>query len=344
MDFLFDALRDSAILFPFLFAAYVLIEFLETFMQKKLKNNAFKSRFAPVIGAGVGLLPQCGFSVVATDLFSHKKITMGTLLAVFIATSDEAIPLLAVSPQKAIYLLPLLGIKFVYAIIIGFLCDAVASLLSKRANAKISKNKTSLKTDSSSDETENHHEPDTEIYAEISSAQNTTTEATFNNEENEHHENEDHHAHIGCCGHAIEEEKNEPWQKRYLLHPLVHSLKIFAFILVVNIIFNTLIFAIGEDNLTKFLTSSAPFAPLFAVIIGLIPNCASSIIVTQLFIKGGLTFGACLAGLCANAGIGLIVLIKQNKSAKQNAAIFLTLLLSSLVVGYLTQVIMQLIF
>lgn len=331
MEFILDALKDSAILFPFLFVAYVLIELIETLMQKRVNKKVLNNRLAPLVGAGVGLLPQCGFSVVATDLFSHKKITMGALLAVFIATSDEAIPLLAVAPQKAIYLLPLLAIKFVYAVLIGFGCDALVKIINKKAKKQ---NAITLSEEASQSATI------TETDSEHEHSIAHESEQTETHDDHAHQETE---THIGCCGHHIEEEENEHWAKRYLLHPLIHSLKIFAFILAVNLVFGGLVAWIGETNLTNFLMSSKPFAPLFAVIIGLIPNCASSIIITELFIKGGLTFGACLAGLCANAGIGLVVLFKQNKNAKQNIAIVLTLLLSSLALGYATQLIMHLI-
>ena len=127
MDFVWEAVKESLIMFPFLFGAYVLVELIEFLTSKKLNGNVLKSRVAPLVGAGVGLLPQCGFGVVASDLYSKRKITMGTLLAIFFATSDEAVPLLIISPEKAIYLLPLLAIKFVFGFNLGFIVDAIVN-------------------------------------------------------------------------------------------------------------------------------------------------------------------------------------------------------------------------
>lgn len=310
MDFLWDALKDSLIIVPFLLGAYILIEFLETLTSNGLKPSRLKSPLAPIFGSVFGLLPQCGFSVVATDLFSNKKITMGTLIAIFIATSDEALPLLIISPEKALYLAPLLLIKFFYAIIIGYSVDGFYSLISKR------KNKNEF----------------------ITSKEET---AKTENKTEEHEENEEH-CHVGCCGHTIEEETKEHWAHRYLLHPALHTLKIFAYILIVNIAFSGLIAWVGEESLMNFLNQGTFVAPLFSMLIGLIPNCASSIVLTQLFIKGGLSFGALLAGLSCNAGLGLIVLIRQNKSIKQNLSIIGILVAASLILGYATILIMML--
>ena len=312
MDFLWDALKDSIIIVPFLLGAYILIEFLETVTSNGLKPSRLKSPLAPVFGSVFGLLPQCGFSVVATDLFSQKKITMGTLIAIFIATSDEALPLLIISPEKALYLAPLLLVKFFYAIIIGYSVDGIYKAITKKKNKNEFVKQESDKAEHEHEEAHNHESRCEE--AEI---------------------------HIGCCGHNIEETK-EHWAHRYLLHPALHTLKIFAFVLIVNIAFGGLIELVGEESLMGFLNQGTFVAPIFSVLIGLIPNCASSIILTQLFIKGGLSFGALLAGLSCNAGLGLIVLIRQNKSVKQNLSIISILVASSLILGYATILIMML--
>ena len=317
MDFLWDALKDSAIIVPFLLGAYILIEFLETITSNGLKPSRLKSPLAPVFGSVFGLLPQCGFSVVATDLFSSKKITMGTLIAIFIATSDEALPLLIISPQKALYLAPLLLIKFFYAIIIGYSVDGLYKAITKK------KNKNEFVKEQAKAEDLNHKDDEAHASKETILA------------------NEDEHCHVGCCGHNIEETK-EHWAHRYLLHPALHTLKIFAFVLIVNIAFSGLIEWVGEESLTSVLNQGTFVAPIFSVLIGLIPNCASSIVLTQLFIKGGLSFGALLAGLSCNAGLGLIVLIRQNKSIKQNLAIIGILVAASLILGYATILIMML--
>ena len=315
MDFVWEAVKESLIMFPFLFGAYVLVELIEFLTSKKLNGNVLKSRVAPLVGAGVGLLPQCGFGVVASDLYSKRKITMGTLLAIFFATSDEAVPLLIISPEKAIYLLPLLGIKFVFGFSLGFVVDAIVSR----------KRRPVVQWDC--------HDGDGDKHGDCHVADAPRNDSV--------HEEEEHH--VGCCGHHIEDEENEPWAKRYLLHPALHSLKVFAFVLIVNLLLGGLIELIGENELMAFLNSARYVTPVLAVLVGLIPNCAASEVLTLLFISGGLSFGACVAGLCANAGIAMVVLFKQNKNMKENLTIFGVLSGVSLVVGYLVTIIMDLI-
>ncbi len=369
MDFVWEAVKESLIMFPFLFGAYVLVELIEFLTSKKLNGNVLKSRVAPLVGAGVGLLPQCGFGVVASDLYSKRKITMGTLLAIFFATSDEAVPLLIISPEKAIYLLPLLAIKFVFGFSLGFVVDAIVSRkrapvvhadchagdddkhgdeppLSQgdnppprgRSIADASRNdsKNVLGT-ANAPRNDSEHEGRSAACAVI----DDNVHGHGHDGDGEEHEEEEHH--VGCCGHHIEDEENEPWAKRYLLHPALHSLKVFAFVLIVNLLLGGLIELIGENELMAFLNSARYVTPVLAVLVGLIPNCAASEVLTLLFISGGLSFGACVAGLCANAGIAMVVLFKQNKNMKENLTIFGVLSGVSLVVGYIVTIIMDLI-
>lgn len=338
MDFVWGAVKESLIMFPFLFGAYVLVELIEFLTSKKLNGNVLKSRVAPLVGAGVGLLPQCGFGVVASDLYSKRKITMGTLLAIFFATSDEAVPLLIISPEKAIYLLPLLAIKFVFGFSLGFIVDAIVN----RKRAPVVHGDCHA-ADAPRNHNENKDEPPLSQGDNPPpsgrSEQGDCHAACASRNDSVHEEGH----HVGCCGHHIEEEENEPWAKRYLLHPALHSLKVFAFVLIVNLVLGGLIALIGENELMAFLNSARYVTPVLAVLVGLIPNCAASEVLTLLFISGGLSFGACVAGLCANAGIAMVVLFKQNKNMKENLTIFGVLSGVSLVVGYLVTIIMDLI-
>lgn len=332
MDFVWEAVKESLIMFPFLFGAYVLVELIEFLTSKKLNGNVLKSRVAPLVGAGVGLLPQCGFGVVASDLYSKRKITMGTLLAIFFATSDEAVPLLIISPEKAIYLLPLLAIKFVFGFSLGFIVDAIVN----RKRAPVVHGDCHA-AGAPCNDNENKDEPPLSQGDNPPPSGRSAADAPRNDSVHE----EGHH--VGCCGHHIEEEENEPWAKRYLLHPALHSLKVFAFVFIVNLVLGGLIALIGENELMAFLNSARYVTPVLAVLVGLIPNCAASEVLTLLFISGGLSFGACVAGLCANAGIAMVVLFKQNKNMKENLTIFGVLSGVSLVVGYLVTIIMDLI-
>ena len=272
------AFIDSIKIFPFLLIAYIIIELIEYYASNKMQKT-LSGKSAPLFGALFGLVPQCGFSVVAADMYSKRMITMGTLMAVFIATSDEAIPLMLANPDSARMLLPLLLIKLVFALLVGYLIDFVLKSKIQRLISNVS---------------------------------------------------EEHHT--GCCHHEIEGKRNK-WVE-LLVHPLMHSLKILAYIFIFNLIFGLIIMWVTEDALINFLQSSSIFAPFIAGLIGLIPNCASSVILTELFIMNGIDFGALVAGLCVNAGLGMVFLFKNNKNLKENLFIISMLYVLSVALGY----------
>lgn len=341
MDFVLDALLDSLKILPFLLVCYVLIEVLEFFTANKIEHSKLLSgKWSTLFASSFGLIPQCGFSVVATDLFASKKIKIGTLVAVYIATSDEAVPILLTNPDKISSLLPLLLIKFCLAVIFGYLIDLVFQKANKK-RLEIGKNPENKK-----EETKSKNLSQTEVSTSLEQKENdenNQTKETHDLHEKEHdeheHPNESSHHH-GCCGHEIEgtTSKKDLW-KRFALHPLVHSLKIFIFILVVNLLMGGIIALVGEDKLVSFLTDSKGFAPLFAGLVGLIPNCASSVVLTELFTIGGISFGACLGGLIANAGIAFVVLFKENKNMKENFSILGGMFAIGVIVGYVIQLI-----
>lgn len=300
LDVVLDALIDSARLLPVIFVCYMLIELLEEKILVKYKSsNLLKSKFAPVAGAGFGLIPQCGFSVVATDLFSKKIITMGSLMAIFIATSDEAVPLLLTRPDQYPSLFLILGIKFVYAVAVGLVVDMIIRGLNK--------NKTQNLVEKSlvSEKNEEKHDENEENLSE-------------NGHNHEEHELSVHEIH-GCCNHELE--KNHSKWKEILVHPLLHSLKIFAFVLVMNIIIGLIIMFAGDGAIQNFITATGVFQPILVALVGMIPNCAASIAITDLFMNGIISLGSCVAGLCVNCGIATVVLFKLNKNVKQNLLI-----------------------
>ena len=291
---LLHALEDSLIVLAFLVPINILIALLEPRLAGRIK---LKGALAPLIGVTVGLFPQCGFSVVATDLYKKRHITIGTLLGVYLATSDEALPIFLASGEQAIDILPLLACKFLIGLIVGYTADAIFSKNKKRVAEHIA---------------ECDHEP----------------EAHFGccGHEIENGEHEDEHDHSACdtpCGSEIEEKRRERKHKlkHYLLHPILHSAKIFVYILLINIVFGVLIYYIGEDRIMSFLSANKYVAPLFAVIVGAIPNCASSVVISNLYLMGGLGFGATVGGLLMNAGLGFAVLLKDRKNLKESLAI-----------------------
>lgn len=301
---LLEALIDTAKVLPFLFIVYYLIELFEFKYSKKFhENKLLKGKASPIFGSMIGCIPQCGFSVISTDLFAHRAISIGTLIAVYIATSDEAIPLLVSGTRDwktAGWLLALIGIKILVGIVVGYLSIWLYNRLFK-----------------------NHHEAH-----------------GHENEEHDHkHDEHDlaHEEHFvghGCCHHNVES-KDFDW-----IHPMFHCLKISAFILIINVLFGFVAHIwVGEEALAHFIGKGKYLQPLLAVLIGLIPNCASSVVLTELFLSSGLTFGALAAGLCVNAGLGLIFLLKENRNKKENVFIISMLVVPSLIVGYLLTVI-----
>lgn len=283
---LLHALLDSLKVFPFLFLMYVLIELLENRTNITKNHNILRGNLAPLLGAAAGIIPQCGFSVMAAKLFDKRLIRTGTLLAVFFATSDEAIVLLlsSGSGEKAFAVMPLVAILFVVALAAGYACNALLR---------------------------------GEKLCELSEGE------------------EVHGTH---CGHDHE---HDSAARRYLLHPLLHSLEIFAYILIVNIAFGC-IMHYAEDAITQFLQGGYWYQPLIAAAIGLIPNCASSVLISQAYILGGLSFGGLVAGICANAGLGFLILFKNTKKIGRALGVMAAMYAVSVAVGYAVSAVLPL--
>ena len=283
----FHALLDSLKVLAFVFVFNVLLSFFESFFTNKLAKS---HKINPLTGSLFGLIPQCGVSVISADLYIKEHLTMGTIVAIFIACSDEAIPIILSNPSKALYVLPLLLSKIIIGFVVGFLVDFIYK---------------------KSKENVHHH-----------------------HEECEH----EHEVKVGCCNHDINNDEESKLHK-HLIHPLIHSFKLFIYIFVINFIFGTIIFYIGEDTIETILKNNKYFTTIYATIIGLIPNCASSVIITNLFINGNLSFGSTLAGLITNAGLGMVVLLKNKKMIKKTIVIIGILVLTALVSGYVINLI-----
>lgn len=273
LDVLIDALVDSLKMLPFLFAAYLLIEYLEHKASAKMKSSLQRlGPFGPVGGALLGVVPQCGFSVAASNFYAGRIISVGTLLAVFLSTSDEALPILLAHPDMLRYIAPMLLIKVAAAVVFGFLADFLVRRFVK-----------------------------------------PQTEAPF----------EELCANCDCDHHGI------------MHSALRHTAEIFAFILLVNVVLGYAMYFIGEENISALLLNGSVFQPFLTALIGLIPNCAASVLITELFAVGSLEFGSCIAGLCAGAGVGLVVLFRTNYRPKENLAIVGALYAASVVTGLL---------
>ena len=284
LEVFLDALLDSLKILPILFAVYLLIEWIEYKKYNSIKHSKLLSgKLSPLIGALFGTVPQCGFSVAATDLYSDGRLSAGALVAVYIATSDEAVPILLANPKNYMDLLLLIGSKIVLGILFGYIAFAIFPLVFKARK---------------------------EVAAEDG--------------RNEHHSSE------GCCHHDIEGKGKFDWK-----HPVLHCLKIFLYVLIINLIMGLIVSFIGQETIAAFLEKSRYAQPVFALLVGLIPNCASSVILTEVYLLGGMKFSAVLCGLMVNAGLGFMVLYKENKNVKENLFITLAVAVSALIVGYL---------
>ncbi len=321
-DVVLDAVLDSLKVFPFLLLLYIIIEVVEEKISTGTKFFKYtQGKYATLVGAGLGLIPQCGFSVVASDLYARRYIKVGTLLAIFIATSDEAVPIILSNPTKAYVIFPILAIKFVFALVVGYGADLILTKYYK-SNPLIKGTLKDISAKNHNHEHDKEHKQEHKNNAnfELSEAktENVITEAELEVD--------------GCCGHNIEGKRST--LKQFFLHPLVHSLKVFAYILAINLIMGFVIHFVGEQNVVNFMQSIVWLQPLLVAIVGLIPNCASSVLITQLYLINGISFGATISGLCVNAGIALMVLFKENKNVKHNLFIVGSLLLASVILGY----------
>lgn len=268
---------DTLDLMPLLFITYLFMEYIEHKAKSRAEDIIRSSgALAPIVGGLAGSLPQCGFSAVAANLYSGGLVSLGTLVAVFLATSDEMIPILISGKISAVSIAVILCYKTVVAILSGFIIDLVL----RRHKA------------------ENKREVD------------------------EHHR-EHGHCHEGIFKSAA-----------------IHTMKITLFILLVNFGINALIYALGEDAIGGFIYGIPVLGHLIAAIFGLIPNCAASVALTTLATEGIITVGTMMAGLFSGAGIGLAVLLRENRPRRVNAMIIGILVLIGTVFGYLADLIL----
>ncbi len=270
LDIALDAALDSLKLLPFLFATYFAIEYLEHRASHGLSRAlAVTGRWGPLIGAAAGLVPQCGFSVTAANLYCGGLISFGTLLAVFCATSDEAVPVLLSHGGSAV-VPALLAVKFIAAA----LCGALADLIFKKGIG------------------------------------------------GQKHNSAHSRLHEGCHGDCCE--------GGIVRTALRHSLRSFLFIFVTMLLLGVAVYLAGDGVIERFVSASRSFQPLLAAAVGLIPGCGSSIILSELYLGGALSFASLSAGLTANTGVGLLFLIRRSGSPKQSLAAVSALVLVSL--------------
>lgn len=281
LDVLSDTLIDSIKLLPFLFIAYLIMEYIEHKTSDKTKKTIQKSgKFGPLLGGILGVFPQCGFSAMAANLYAGRIITLGTLIAIFLSTSDEMLPILISEAAPIDVILKILGVKLVISIIVGFIIDFVIRIFRKDKN------------------------DNKEKIVEICE-----------------------HEHCHCEEDGI------------FKSSLKHTINIFVYIVIISFILNTLIHIIGEDRLSALILNRPVLGPVVAGLIGLIPNCASSVILTQLYLTGVISVATMISGLLVGAGVGILILFRVNKNIKENIKITVLLYIIGIIAGILLELI-----
>lgn len=286
-DWLCDAIIDSFHVLPLLFIVFLIIEFVEFFYSEKINSFMKKSeKSAPLIGSLSAIIPQCGFSVIASTLYIRRFITKGTLIGIYLATSDEAIPILLANPTHTHLVVPIIGLKLVIGIVAGYLIDFILK--------------------------DNKYIPIVE-----------------ETDEDNLHDGE------GCCHHSVSRRR----KRELIYHPLKHTFNIFVFILIITVLLNFVLAVYAEHSMLHLLLGKIKFLePVLTAFVGLIPNCAVSIALTMLLIKGSISFGAVMSGLLSNAGLGILVLCRHNENYKDTLKIIGILLVISIVSGMIIQV------
>ena len=274
---LIDGLLDTLKLLPYLFITFLLLEFIEhKFSKKNQKILSNNKKYGPIIGGLLGGLPQCGFSSMAASLFSARVITMGTLIAVFLSTSDEMLPIMISERVDILILLRIVLFKILVGIIIGFIVDL--------------------------------------IYRKKESNNDSIKEICD-------------HDHCSCDHDGI------------FLSSIKHTFKTTIFILIANLLINIVIYKVGEDTISNLLLNGNILTYFVSSLIGLIPNCAGSIVITELYLSNLISIGTMLAGLLTGSGIGILLLFRSNKNIKENLTILSIIYFIGVLIGILVDII-----
>ena len=278
LDCIMDGVIDTLKLLPYLLVTFIILELMEHKLSKKNQKVLAKNKkFGPVLGGLLGAIPQCGFSSMASNLFSGKVITMGTLVAVFLSTSDEMLPIMLSEHTDVLVLLRIVAFKVIVGIIIGFIVDLIFRKKSK-----------------------------------------------------------DNHTHIS---ELCEDEHCSCEKDGIIISSIKHTLHIGLFILIANLLINLVIFYVGEENLSNLLKQKNILTYFAASLIGLIPNCASSVIMTELYLAHFITIGNLMAGLLTGSGLGILLLFKTNKNIKENLTILSIIYFVGVIVGIVTDLV-----
>ena len=291
LEIIEETLIDAVKLLPFLFITYLIMEYIEHKMGHKTKSAIKKSgKWGPIIGSILGVFPQCGFSVSATNLYAGRVITLGTLIAVYLSTSDEMLPIFISEAVSPVTILKILGIKLIIGMIAGVILDLFVNLIIKNKNKKIV-------------------------------------------QQNEEDSEEDE------IGHMCEEEHCHCNESGILKSAIHHTLSILVFIVLITFIINTVVYFVGEETIAGWILNKPVIGPVIASLIGLIPNCAASVIITNMYLENVISLGSMISGLLTGAGVGLAVLFKTNSKIKENIRIIILLYAIGVISGIMIDLI-----
>ena len=338
IDILLDAGKDTLSLVPFLLVTYLALETLEHVAGDRV-NGAIKRAGAagPVVGSLLGIVPQCGFSAMAATLYAGRVVTLGTLVAVFLSTSDEMLPLLLAEQVPVQTMAMLLVSKALIALITGFIVDAAIRGLRRNARAHAAIRRTVLGTAANPAHVNCAHDDHTggDIIDEVAEAGVSADHihelcerdhCGCDEDEGEHghghgHGHEHHHDH----GHADEHRHDHGHSHEgapvlsIIRSAISHTVQVSVFIFLVTLILVAVLETFGESAIEQFLRGNEMLAVLGSALVGLIPNCSASVVITQLYLEGALQLAPMLAGTLISAGVGYLVLFRTNRSARENA-------------------------
>ncbi len=282
------SVEDTLYLLPFLFATYALMEWIEHRVRERAEAAVSRAGAAgPVVGAVLGVVPQCGFSAVAATLYAGRVVTLGTLFAVFLSTSDEMLPIFIAEQVPLATIAQVLVAKVVVAMIMGFVVDATLRL-AKRDRRRLAIH---------------------ELCKRARCSCNGDCAVCCDDPELAYGHDDDHeHSHDHSRGSILKS-------------ALVHTAQVALFVFVVTVMINAALEAFGEDALGAFLGANPELSVFASALVGLVPNCAASVVVAQLYVDGMIGSGAMLSGLLVSAGVGLLVLFRANRHLKENIVI-----------------------
>ena len=304
-DILADAVIDTIRLVPFLFLCYLLMEYIEHKAGHHAVEAVGRVRSAgPLVGSLLGALPQCGFSAAASTLYGGRVITIGTLIAVYLATSDEMLPIFLAEAVDPAIIIQILGAKVIIGMLMGFCVDAVLRALNRDPHPHM-----------------HIHEMCEDDGCDCDCAESREgADADAAGGHGHVHAHDGHHHHGGILGSALH-----------------HTLQVTLFIFLITLVLDGAIELVGEDAFAEFIAANESFSIVASALVGLIPNCAASVVITELYLDGTLGTGAMMSGLLVGAGIGLLVLFRTNRNWRETLDIVLLLLVIGIAWGFIFQ-------